>query len=161
MSEPAFTSVPLEGQMDVTAATSLVNLNTTLQTVFELQKERLQRLQTILRRDPLPVIKGIEADWQQVFYGLMDIILAYPPRDSKLFIYIKCEALPNAAGEEAPWYSISVHTNTGNDAQWATACAAFLDRCGAVCNASGGTFVHHMVSTSTCLFTLNLPGNLH
>jgi hypothetical protein len=160
MNQTTMTPAPPQGGPVVTGATTLVNLNTVLQTVLDNRQETLHRLQAILRCDVLPAVGGEESAWLLHLTRLTDIIWNHPPAGSKLFLYVKCEPETASPDENQRRYAISFHTNCANDSSLEVIHADVLQECGATCHAAGGTFAYHFLSPSRCLFTLNLPGKI-
>ncbi|MDB5251010.1 MAG: hypothetical protein JWP27_179 [Flaviaesturariibacter sp.] len=160
MNQTTLTPAPPQGAPGVTGATSVVDLNTVLQTVLEHRQEKLHGLQAILRCDRLPVVHGEEPAWLVMLTRLTDIVLDRPPVASKLFLYIRCEPEKGSPEESERRYAISFHTNCSSDSSLEIHHAAALQECGAVCHAAGGTFSYYFLSPSRCLFTLTIPGKI-
>lgn len=137
-------------------ATGLVDLNDVVSTVLASLTNRVQELQAIVRKDAIAMARGNEKDFETLFSNVLEIILEHPPQEGKLFIYIR--SVQNDPAADDKFVTVSIHTNTTYDPAWEKSCADRLSECGNICNTSGGGFVYHLVSNTSCLFTINLQG---
>jgi hypothetical protein len=155
MNEPLI--IPLEEcGGDYLYKSELIDLNKIVCDVLESEKSKLEEMQTIVRHDELLPARGKENEFYLLFSNLVEIILEHPPREGKLFIYIRC-ADKDPAGVDKR-ITVSIHTNTYYDLNWEKTHAAVLHECGSICKTNGGDFIYHLVSNTSCLFTLNLQG---
>jgi light-regulated signal transduction histidine kinase (bacteriophytochrome) len=144
----------------------LVDLGRLLQAVFEEQQQRVAQLQTIVRCDSLPRVHGKVQTLLTLFRSLVGLILSNPPKQSKLFIYIKCEridtdiidmTLPDGFGP----YLISFYTNSNPGPEWETANSDTLAQCQQLMAEGKGTLTFPSAQSAGCLFALNLLGKIN
>jgi hypothetical protein len=155
MSEPVILPREIPGENFLNSS-SLVDLNGIIGDVLEAEKTTLQQIHAIVRHDNLLPARGAENDFRLLFAALVRIILKHPPQEGKLFIYIRCADKDPASDDKK--ITVSVHTNTNYDLNWEKTHARVFLECGNLCKVNGGDFVYHLVSNTSCLFTINLQG---
>lgn len=155
MSEP-FLASRIEQPGDPVLKPGCIDLNGIVAEVIAASKERLTELQAIVRQDELGPARGEENDISLLFTCLLEIILYHPPQNGKLFIYIR--SVQNDPAADHKMVTVSMHTNTNNHPEWENLYAEALSHCGNLCKKYGGSFIYHLVSNTSCLFTINLQG---
>jgi hypothetical protein len=155
MSEP-FIASRIEQPGEPGLKPDCIDLNGIVAGVIAAKKDRLMQLQALVRQDELGPARGDEQDLRVLFSSLLEIILNHPPQSCKLFIYIR--SVHNDPASDDKMVTVSIHTNTDYHPDWANMYAAVLSQCGSVCEKYGGGFIYHLVSNTSCLFTINLQG---
>jgi hypothetical protein len=148
--------LPREEQDGDYLKTDFADLNNIIRDVLEEAKADLLQMQAIVRHDQLPPVRGNETNLYLLFSNLVKMILQHPPREGKLFIYIRAADKDPASVDRK--VTISIHTNTFYDLNWENTHAAVLLECGNLCKYCAGDFIYHLVSNTSCLFTINLQG---
>ena len=134
----------------------LTDLNPVIARVLDSLRQPLLELKPIIRQDAIAIARGNENDFTVLFTHVLEIILKHPPQEGKLFIYIR--SVQNDPAGDDKIVTVSIHTNTAYDTSWEKTYANVLSECGDICKRHGGGFVYHMVSNTSCLFTINLQG---
>ena len=141
----------------------LVDLNRVVRQTFEDQKQAVAQLQTIIRCDALPLVQGPAQTFLLLFGRLIALILSHPPRNSKLFIYLKCDkkatdiidlSLPDGFMH----HELGFYTNSNITPEWETVHIDTLARCQQLAQDSGGAMSWQTAPGAGCLFSLTLPG---
>jgi hypothetical protein len=155
MHEP-FTASRIEQPGEPVLKPDCIDLNGIVAGVIADARERLSRLQALVRQDELGPARGDAQDLKFLFSNLLEIILNHPPQSCKLFIYIR--SVHNDPASDDKMVTVSIHTNTDYHPDWEKIYAAVLSQCGSICKKYGGGFIYHLVSNTSCLFTINLQG---
>jgi hypothetical protein len=155
MSEP-FAASRIEQPGEPVLKPECIDLNCIVAEVIAAAKPRMTQIQAIVRQDELGPARGDEQDLRFMFTSLLDIILNHPPQSCKLFIYIR--SVHNDPASDDKMVTVSIHTNTDYQPDWENRYASLLSQCGSICKKNGGGFIYHLVSNTSCLFTINLQG---
>lgn len=141
----------------------LVDLNRVVRQIFEDQKQTVSQLQSIIRCDVLPLVQGPAQTFLLLFGRLIALILSHPPRNSKLFIYLKCDrkasdVMDLTLPEGFLHHELSFYTNSNITPEWEKVNTDTLARCQQLAHDSGGTMSWQTAPGAGCLFSLTLPG---
>lgn len=141
----------------------LVDLNRVVRQTFEDQKQRVTQLQTIIRCDALPLVQGHTQIFLMLFGKLVALILDHPPRNSKLFIYLKCDkkatdVIDLSLPEGFMHHELGFYTNSNITPEWEKVNSDTLARCQQLAHESGATMSWQTAPGAGCLFTVILPG---
>jgi hypothetical protein len=156
----------LDAGSPVFSKDGLTDLNRLAQQVFEEHQPRVAQLQTIVRCDTLPLVQGGEQCLLTLFRNAVGLVLEHPPRNSKLFIYIKCErkatdvidlSIPDGFIE----YEIRFYTNSNTSTDWEKVNIETLALCEQLSSESKGVLEFPAARNAGYLFTLNLPGKIN
>jgi light-regulated signal transduction histidine kinase (bacteriophytochrome) len=144
----------------------LTDLNRLVQQVFEEQQQKVSQLQTIIRCDVLPLVQGGVHCFLALFRNTVGEVLEHPPRNSKLFIYIKCErkateVIDLTMPDGFIQYEIRFYTNSNNSPEWEKANINTLALCEQLSTESKGVLEFPAARNAGYLFTLNLPGKIN
>jgi hypothetical protein len=155
MSE-SFTASRIEQPGKPVLKPACTDLNGIVAGVIAASKDRLSELGAIVRQDELAPARGDAEDFKILFSNLLEIILNHPPKSCKLFIYIR--SVQNDPAADDKMVTVSIYTNTDYHPGSEKMYAALLSQCGNLCEKYGGGFIYHLVSNTSCLFTINLQG---
>lgn len=141
----------------------LVDLNKVMRHVFEHQQQRIAELQTIIRCDALPLVQGPTQLFVLLFGRMVSLILNYPPQNSKLFIYLKCDkkatdVIDLTLPEGFMHHELSFYTNSNITPEWEKVNGDTLARCRQLAHESGCTMSWQTAPGAGCLFSVTLPG---
>jgi hypothetical protein len=144
----------------------LVDLNRVARQTFEDQKQRVAQLQTIIRCDALPLVQAPAQLFLLLFGKMVSLILDYPPRNSKLFIYLKCEkkaadVIDLSLPEGFMHHELSFYTNSHITPGWEQVNRDTLARCQQLAHDCGATISWQTAPGAGGLFTVTLPGKNH
>ena len=144
----------------------LTDLNRLVQQVFEEHQPRVSQLQTIVRCDTLPLVQGGVQCLLPLFRNAVGLALAHPPRNSKLFIYIKCErkatdVIDLSMPDGFIQYEIRFYTNSNNSPDREKVNIDTLALCEQLSSECQGVLEFPAVRNAGYLFTLNLPGKIN
>jgi hypothetical protein len=144
----------------------LVDLNRVVQQAFEEQQQRMSQLQTIIRCDTLPLVQGHVPVWLLLFRKLVELVLDHPPRNSKLFIYLKCDkkasdCIDLSLPEGFTHHEIIFYTNSNITPEWEKVYNDTLAKCQQLTHESKGTLSWQTAPGAGCLFRVNLPGKMN
>lgn len=122
----------------------------------------------ILRFDNLPLVTGNKDHFDCLFDSLISMIVDHPPLNSKLFLYIKCEAstpdneiidLQLAPAQQL--YKIDFYTNINTDEQWKSSFNTKITECADLAKNNSGSFSFFPISNTGCIFSIVLPGKIN
>lgn len=144
----------------------LVDLNRVMRQTFDDQKQRVAQLQTITRCDALPLVQGPAQLFLLLFGKIVSLILDHPPRNSKLFIYLKCEktatdVIDLSLPEGFMHHELSFYTNSNITPEWEKVNSDTLARCQQLARDCGGTVHWQPAPGAGSLFSVTLPGKNH
>ncbi len=147
------------------AAVELVNLNEIVQNNLIARRHKIEDLQAIIRYDVLPLVNGDALRFSKMFTLILNSILDHPPAGTKLFIYIKCEKdkseiLDLSLPEDFQHFAVSVYTNITTDASWQQLQQQHVEDINSMVQAVNGSFSHHSIVNTGCLYQMKLPGKL-
>lgn len=144
----------------------LTDLNRLVQQVFEEHQQRVAQMQTIVRCDTLPLVQVGEQSLLALFRNIVGLVLEHPPRNSKLFIYIKCERkatdiIDMTIPDGFIQYEIRFYTNSNNSPDWQKVNIDTLALSEQLSSESKGVLEFPAIRNAGYLFTLNLPGKIN
>lgn len=144
----------------------LVDLNRVVQHTFEEQQQKVAEQQAIVRCDRMPLVPGHVQLYVLLFRKMLGLILDNPPRNSKLFIYVKCYrsasdiidlTLPQGFAE----HEIGFYTNSNITPEWEKVNNDTLASCRQLIRESNGSLRWQTAPGAGCLFTVTLPGKIN
>ena len=145
-----------------------VNLNQVFQSVMRKHVSEEKRTLSIVRSDQLPFVCGNEQQLMRVFDALVLMIISHPPPNSKLFLYIGCEAekkdpdvIDLRLPKEYQMYDLRFHTNITTNEQWQLIHQDKLSECAVLAEQNKGRFSFHSIANTGCIFSLSLPGKIN
>lgn len=144
----------------------LIDLNRLVQQVFEEHQPTVVQLQTIVRCDTLPLVQGSKQCLLALFRAAVGLALEHPPRNSKLFIYIKCErkasdVMDLSIPDGFIQYEIRFYTNSNTSPGWEKVNINTLALGEQLSSESKGVLEFPAARNAGYLFTLNLPGKIN
>lgn len=153
----------LKTNSEVLCVGGLVDLNRVIRQTLEDQKQKVTQLQTIIRCDVLPLVQGPAQVFLLLFGKMVTLILDHPPRNSKLFIYLKCDkkapdVLDLSLPEGFMRHELCFYTNSNITPEWEEANSDTLARCQQLAHDSGVAISWQTAPGAGSLFTLSLPG---
>jgi hypothetical protein len=154
---------PQQANVEKEACFELVNLNDVLKdSLFSFEKE-LKNGKAIYRHDELPLVRGNKKELVQLFSNLLHSILYHPPVHTKLLIYFRvqkqgAEVMDLSLPDGFINYTVSVYTNILGDENWRLKNEALLNDCSSIVSEIKGYFTFYNISTTGCLYNLQLPG---
>lgn len=153
----------LEASSEGLCVGGLVDLNRVVRQTFADQQQRIAQLQTIVRCDTLPLAQGSAQIFLRLFGKLLIQILEHPPRNSKLFIYLKCDkkatdVIDLSLPEGFMQYELSFYTNSNISPEWEKVNSDTLARCQQLAHECGGTVSWQTAPGAGSLFSVTLPG---
>lgn len=139
----------------------LVDLNKVVQQILEEQQSGVS--QAIIRCDALPLVQGRSPEVLSLFRELITLILGHPPRNSKLFIYLKCEhkatdIIDMTVPEGYAEHELCFYTNSNITPEWEQSNNDTLARCQQLTRESKGFLNWQTAPGAGCLFMIHLPG---
>lgn len=158
MADMRSTSPAAHGSARNEAGGKFVNTNVVLQKALQkIGAEDRGRL--ILRCDDLPFVSGAEEAFEQVFTGLLQLILHKKQDVPQLFLHISCTADADSltiAGLRS--YCIQFISNVNPCASWRQLHAPQINRIAANLQKNTGSLVVNQGNNSGCLFTVSVLG---
>ena len=141
-----------------TIASSDVNLSLLLTEALQKKNKAIKDLDTSIRCESLPTIKGEKAQLSRLFDILIEAIFKNQPRGSKLFLYVDCIQERDATVKKGIKYLIKFLTNVTIEKNWKELNADLLMESNQIILAHNCVFSINTVDNSTCLFTICFPG---
>ncbi len=145
--------------------TGLLSLNDVLKESLRKAQSQVENLQLIIRCESLPDIKADYSEMLQLFDELLNMILNYPPKTSRLFLYVDCEeettdVIDMTLDAESKRYTIKFNTNITTHENWKLMNTQSLINCRQILSRHNGNLVVNDISSTGCLFSLSLPGKM-
>lgn len=143
--------------------TGLVSLNEVLKESLKKAQAQIDNVQLIVRCETLPQIKTDVAEMVKLFDDLLGMILNYPPKATRLFLYIDCEEdnsdiIDMTLEEGHKRYLIKFHTNITTHESWKLVNSQALINCRQILSRLNGNLAVNNISNTGCLFSVSLPG---
>lgn len=144
---------------------ALVNLNEVVSKSLLTLHDKVKKLKAIIRQDFLPVVKGSEVAFTQVFHTLYGSIINYPPGATKLFIYTRCEkevseVMDMSLPEGFENYRICIYTNITTDAGWQQTYCPAIEEVKSILKSNNAQLSCQDITNTGCLYVISLPGKL-
>lgn len=139
-------------------ATDDVNLTDLLKEALQKKTKAIKNLDTNIRCESLPTIKGEKAQLSRLFDILTEAIFKNQPKGSKLFLYVDCIQERDASVKKGIKYLIKFLTNVKIGKNWKELNADLLMESNQIISANNGVFSINTVDNSGCLFTICFPG---
>ena len=149
-----FNSVPT----NETIQTLDVNLSVLLTETLKKKNKAIKDLETNIRCESLPTIKGDKVQLSCLFDILIDTIFKNHPGGSTLFLYVDCVQERDASVKKGIKYFIKFFTNVSIGKNWKELNAEVLNECNQIILAHNGIFSINTIDNSNCLFTVCFPG---
>ncbi|HEV7331337.1 MAG TPA: hypothetical protein VGN63_09885 [Flavisolibacter sp.] len=114
----------------------------------------------VLRCDDLPLVKGDEATLENLFQGLLQMILQKKEEVQTLFLHISCTADEKTPMEKAGtrFFTTQFNTNIIPCTAWFERNKGRLDELSAMVAQSNGSLAVNQFRSSGCIFSVSLPG---
>ena len=135
-----------------------VNLSELLTEALQKKNKAIKDLETNIRCESLPTIKGHKAQLSRLFDILIEAIFKNQPKGSKLFLYVDCIQERDASVKKGIKYLIKFLTNVKIGKNWKDLNANLLMESNQIILAHNGIFSINTVDNSGCLFTICFPG---
>lgn len=154
----------INGKSSTTALVDLSDMNKALKAVIDINKEKLNVQETVMRCDALPMIASDQIKLEHLFSIIFHVILDNPPSTRSLFIHIRCQPEQRKFNDSLPrdfvLYSIGVHTNNICSSNWKQQYSQQLKECALICEELGGAFEGQYQMDNGCLCNFKIPGKL-
>lgn len=137
--------------------TPSLHLNDVFKASMKKAQEEVKNLQVIVRCESLPQIEGSYQEMLTLFDHLLGMIVHYPPKNSRLFLYVDCEEETNDCNNEKR-YLIKFNTNIAVPENWKVINSQALINCRQILSDHNGTLMVNNISSAGCLFIVSLPG---
>ena len=134
------------------------DVNLSLLLTEALKKKTIKNLETNIRCESLPTIKGDKAQLSHLFNNLVEVIFRNHPKGSTLFLYVDCIQERDASVKKGMKYLIKFLTNVTIGKNWKELNADLLMECNQIILAHNGVFSINTIESSSCLFTVCFPG---
>jgi hypothetical protein len=135
-----------------------VNLSVLLTEALKKKNKAIKDLETNIRCESLPTIKGDKAQLTRLFDILIEVIFQNQPGGSTLFLYVDCIQERDASVKKGIKYLIKFLTNVTIGKNWKELNAELLMECNQIILAHNGVFSINTMDNSSCLFTVCFPG---
>ena len=135
-----------------------VNLSALLTETLQKKNKVIRDLDTNIRCESLPTIKGNRTQLGRLFDILIEAILKDQPRGSTLFLYVDCIQERDASVKKGIKYLIKFLTNVTIEKNWKELNADLLMESNQIILAHNGVFSVNTIDNSGCLFTVCFSG---
>lgn len=144
---------------------SLISLSDVFRESLKKVQAEVTNLQLIVRCETLPKIKADQEEMVKLFCKLLGMILNHPPKASKLFLYLDCDAdnsdvIDMSLEDGYKRYIIKFFTNVHTHENWKLVNSPSLAHCRQILSNYHGTLVVNDISSTGCLFSVSLPGKI-
>jgi hypothetical protein len=157
-----FPSVPTPEIKDTRKSlANWINANVVLQKILQ-SLDAEDRSKIVLRCDDLPLVAGDEKDLEDLFRGLLQMILQKKGEVPTLFLHISCAAdeQPLPATTASRFFTIQFNTNIVPSTDWFAVNQERLNKFEAVVTQCKGSLVTNAFKSSGCIFSVSLPGKV-
>lgn len=138
-----------------------VNLSVLLTETLQKRNKTIRDLETNIRCESLPSIKGNKVQLSRLFDILIETIFKNQPRGSTLFLYVDCIQERDASVKKGIKYLIKFLTNATIGKNWKELNADLLMESNQIILAHNGVFSINTVDNSGCIFTVCFPGKAY
>ena len=135
-----------------------VNLSDLLNETLKKKNKAIKYIETNIRCESLPTIKGDKLQLSYLFEILIDIIYKNQSGGSTLFLYVDCIQERDASVKKGIRYLIKFFTNVSIGKNWKELNAELLNECNQIILAHNGSFSINTIDNSNSLFTICFPG---
>jgi signal transduction histidine kinase len=144
---------------------ALISLNDLIKETLRRAQSEVDSVQLIVRCETLPQVKADRDGMLKLFDELLGMILKYPPKSSRLFLYVDCEEdasdlIDMNLEEGFKRYSIKFFTNIITHDTWKLVNSQALIHCRQILSNHNGNLVVNDISSTGCLFSVQLPGKI-